>query len=140
MPGRPSSLCTDAMLTMRPRWRATMRRDTAWPTMIMLSTLVRRMRCQASCGNSWKGARCVVPALLNRMSIGPTCCSTAATPASTPTLSQTSKGRTCTARPSACNVAAAVASLPASRPFSTTVAPAWPSARASAKPMPATTR
>ena len=39
-------------------------------------------------------------------------------------------------KPSACKVAAACCSLLALRPFRTTWAPAWPRARARAKPMP----
>ena len=71
MPGRPISLITEQVLTMRPRPRGIMRRATAWPTWNTLSRLLRISSCQSDSGKSWNGARRWMPALLTRMSMAP---------------------------------------------------------------------
>ena len=64
---------------MRPRRRPTMRCATACPTWKMLSTLVRITASQSAAASSWKGARCVIPALSTSTSIGPSVDSISAT-------------------------------------------------------------
>src|SRR5262245_49786956 len=77
-----------------------------------------------------------MPALLTRISIGPTVCSMAATPSRTASATVTSKPATATSCPLEVRLAAAASSLVRSRPFRMTEAPCSASPRASASPMP----
>ena len=94
------------------------------------------IRCQSAVSKSSSGRRTVMPLLLITMSSGPTRRSTSLTPASTAASSLTSNAQVSARMPSAASAPAARARLAASRPLSTTRAPALPSARASARPMP----
>ena len=66
-----------------PRPRGIMLRATALPTWKTPEMLVCSSRCHLSSGKSSSGARCWMPALLTRMSIGPTSRSMRSTSAST---------------------------------------------------------
>ena len=91
MPGRASIVITEQMLTIRPSPRGIIRLATAWPTWKALSTLVRISRVKVAASNSSSGARACIPALLTRMSRGPTSSSICATPAAAASWSVTSK-------------------------------------------------
>ena len=113
---------------------------TAWPTLKTEEMLVWSMRSKASAGKSSSGARCCMPALLTRMSMGPVSASKPSTAARTAAWSVASKGSSATVAPAPRRAAAAAASLPASRPLSTTAAPALASPSASASRCPGTSR
>src|SRR5277367_5108212 len=78
-----------------------------------------------------------MPALLTSTSIGPTSSSIRATAAPTAARSVTSNAAACAFAPDAPNSATTFSTLAASRPLTTTVAPAPARPRASARPMPA---
>src|SRR5277367_6171245 len=78
-----------------------------------------------------------MPALLTSTSIGPTSSSIRATAAPTAARSVTSNAAACAFAPDAASSATTFSTLAASRPLTTTVAPAPARPRASARPMPA---
>ena len=108
------------------------------PTRNALVRSVAITRSQSATSSSSIGTRCWIPALFTRISNGPTCSSTHATPRAA-SASLVTSNATLWTRPgakSAAIAASAAFSRSALIPFSTTVAPASANARANALPIP----
>ncbi len=100
MVGRARSVCTEQMLMILPRPRGIMCRAASRPTRNALVRSVEMTRSQSATSSSSIGTRCWMPALLTRMSSGPTFSSTQAMPRAAPVSLVTSKAQLCT-RPGA---------------------------------------
>ena len=135
--GRETSDWIEHTLTIAPLPRGAILAATSRATRNGPVRFVATMRSQASTGNSTKGRRNWMPALLTSPSSGPARSSASATPAATAAASATSNGTACTVPPvSEASASRARPSVSPSRPLSTTAAPACRRPRASAKPIP----
>src|SRR5688572_26505520 len=124
------------MLMMLPLPRLIIPAATALPTMKAEVTLVAISCSNLSVGNWSSGARCCIPALLTRMSIGPISLSACSTASVTLSSFVTSKARARTRTLASASLAAASPNATLSRALRMTSAPAPASAAAIAKPMP----
>src|ERR1700730_2978904 len=136
MVARAQSLVREPMLMILPRPRGIIRFAASRPMTKALVRLVSITRRQSAVSSSTIGRRNWMPALLTRMSTAMPCSSRAAKAATISASLVTSKQASCTVCPAARISDTALASRPASAPFSATAAPASARPSAIARPRP----
>ena len=131
----PPSALVDAMFTITPALRGTMRRATAWATRNIPVRFTRRIRSHAATSISRNGSLRAIPALLMRTSIGPSADSAASTSRATSSSRPTSHVTPST-EPSGESSAVVARTSPSSCPQNTTRLPSSRNRRTVAFPMP----